>query len=190
MLNLNGGTGFLEETSPANLDLCSQLSACSAKSNLSYLDSPRSQPLSLAPRSSPPQPLSLAPRSSPSQTSPNKAVDSLGVAKQQASFSSPVPLTGSLWNNIFVHQPHPPVCSSPSRNDGQAVGPSSIPTPVQASPRNPSCLLTAQVPMSQTIELASREEEGLAAGIGAGPSHQQELGAEQQDEPMVIKIRQ
>ena len=90
MRNLKGSTDFLEEGHLAAPLPSSQVSTSSAKSHLSYYDSPRSQPLALAPEATCKQ-LTGAVSAPP----------------------SPAPLYNSHWNNIFVHRKPPAAPSSP-----------------------------------------------------------------------------
>ena len=160
MLNLNGATSFLEETPSANPYMSSQLSASSAASTLSYFDSPRAQPLSQGISSSP-----------------------LQSRKQGVPVSSPVPLSGSLWNNVFLHRQSPKALrtSSPYKQTPPAVSVQSpFPSPAKACSVNcernspsdqppalsPSHLHTVKVPAS-TVQLASEEEEILALQLVA-----------------------
>ena len=105
MGNLKGNTNFLEE---GHLDTplpSSQASASSARSHLSFYDSPRSQPLALAPE-----------------------VDCELLTGAVSAPPSPVPLYDSKWNQIFIHRkPH----VSP-KSPGQAIA---LPPPPPASPQ-------------------------------------------------------
>ena len=78
----------------------SQVSACSAASHLSYHDSPRSQPLALAPEVE--EEMSAGAISSPS--SPKR---SLGLLRRNE------PLSSGHWNSLFLHRLPPASPSSP-----------------------------------------------------------------------------
>ena len=100
MRNLKGSTDFLEEGHLAAPLPSSQVSTSSAKSHLSYYDSPRSQPLALAPEVE--EEMSAGAISSPS---PPKR--SLGLLRRNE------PLCSNHWNSLFLHRLPPASPSSP-----------------------------------------------------------------------------
>ena len=100
MRNLNGTSAItwcsnIDVDSPGTTFSSSQESIASAKSDVSYLDSPRSQLGLLLPRSSP-------------ERSP---IPEVGLGEEEPEFLVEVvePVSDNVWNELFLHhEPAPP----------------------------------------------------------------------------------
>ena len=100
MRNLNGTSAItwcsnIDVDSPGTTFSSSQESIASAKSDVSYLDSPRSQPGPLLPRSSPVR----------------SPIPEVGLGEEEPEFLVEVvePVSDNVWNELFLHhEPAPP----------------------------------------------------------------------------------
>ena len=99
MRNLNGTSAItwcsnIDVDSPGTTFSSSQESIASAKSDVSYLDSPRSQP-------------GLLPRSSPVRS----PIPEVGLGEEEPEFLVEVvePVSDNVWNELFLHHEPAPL---------------------------------------------------------------------------------